>query len=106
MKNADLMGRIAAERIAMLMRMAEKTTLWKTADSRRLAKRYARLALKISEHYKVKLPELAKNKVCKKCGNFLVPGLNCSVRLASSHGYAVYTCECGEEKHVFYKRGR
>jgi len=106
MKNASLIGRIAAERIGILTSFAEEKTLENSVASRALAKRYAKLALRISEHYKTKLPEKARRSICKGCGNFLIPGLNCSVRIASSHGYAVYTCECGREKHIFYKKRR
>lgn len=104
MKNSDLVRRIALGRIGRLAALAEARTADKTPESTKLAKRYVSLARRLGTHYKVSLPAELRNKICKKCGNFLVPGINCSVRLASSHGYAAYVCECGEEKHVFYKR--
>ncbi len=106
MKNLDLVDRIASERIRRLVSMAEARTKEKNADSRKLAKRYASLAKRISAHYKTEIPRDLKAKICKNCGNILVPGINCSVRLASSRGYVVYVCECGEEKHIFYKKRR
>ncbi|MDE1854985.1 MAG: ribonuclease P [Candidatus Micrarchaeota archaeon] len=106
MKNADLMGSVASRRIKTLMRMAEERILEKKPAAKKLAQRYVKLALKISEHYKSNVPGDLKHRICKKCGNFLVPGINCTVRLVSSHGYAVYVCECGNEEHVFYKKRR
>lgn len=106
MKNADLMDGMASSRIRTLMHLAEEKTLERKPEARKLAQRYAKLALKISEHYKAKIPDSLKHRVCRKCGNFLVPGINCSVRLASSHGYAAYVCECGNEEHIFYKKRR
>ena len=104
MKNEHLMDKIASDRIAMLLAYAEARTLEKTAPSKKLAKRYVDLARKISSHYQVSIPKGLKYRICRGCGNFLVPGLNCSVRVASSHGYVAYVCECGEERHVFYKK--
>lgn len=104
MKNANVMNRIASERIGMLLAKAESRTLENTASSKKWAKRYVSLASKISSHYGVSIPKELKYKICRNCGNFLVPGVNCSVKLASSHGYVVYLCECGAERHIFYKR--
>lgn len=103
MKNESLVKRTALLRIGRLLGMAEERTVENTADSRRLAKRYAHLAVKISTHYKVRIPGKLKIRICKKCGNFMVPGVNCKVRLASAHGYAAYACECGNETHIHYK---
>ncbi len=103
MKNESLVKRTALSRIRRLIYMAEERTVENTASSRRLAKRYVGLAEKISTHYKVKIPNALKMRICKKCGNFLVPGINCKVRLASVHGYVVYACECGNEVHVHYR---
>jgi ribonuclease P protein subunit RPR2 len=103
MKNESLVKRTALFRIRRLLAIAEERTAENTSDSRRLAKRYAGIAKSISTHYKVKIPRALDAKVCKKCGNFLVPGINCRVRLASSHGYVAYACECGNEVHVHYR---
>jgi ribonuclease P protein subunit RPR2 len=103
MKNESLVRRTALFRMRRLLALAEERTVKNTPDSRRLAKRYAGIAERISTHYKVKMPKALDSKVCRKCGNFLVPGINCNVRLASSHGYVAYACECGNEVHVHYR---
>jgi len=103
MKNTSLVSKIALGRIEILIRLAEEKMLENSVESGRLAKRYVRLANELSSHYKTSIPKKLKNKICNKCGNLLVPGINCKVRLASTQGYAVYACECGKEKHIFYK---
>lgn len=103
MKNESLVRRTALFRIGKLIRMAEARTVENTGPSRKLARRYVLLAERISTHYKVKIPKALKSKICKGCGNLLVPGVNCRVRLASAHGYAAYACECGDEVHVHYR---
>ncbi|MCL5239220.1 MAG: ribonuclease P [Candidatus Marsarchaeota archaeon] len=104
MKNSELSRKIAIGRIGRLAKLAEDRTLEGDTASRRLAKRYVDLARRISQHYKVSIPKELKQRVCRNCGNFLVPGVNCTVRLVSSRGYAAYVCECGEERHIFYKK--
>ncbi len=70
-------------------------------------RKYVKLMLKISTHYRVKMPDKIKESICKNCQSVLVPGLNAKVRLVSSHGYVAYSCNgCGFERHTFYaKRG-
>ncbi len=102
MKN-NLVKEIAKDRVEKLLKFAEERALENTEASKKLSKRYVQLARKISMHYKVSIPKELKNRICKKCNNFLIPGINCSVRLASSKRFLVYKCECGAEKHIFYK---
>jgi ribonuclease P protein subunit RPR2 len=102
MKN-NLVKEIAKDRVEKLLKLAEERALENTEASIKLSKRYVELARKISMHYKVGIPKKLKNRICKKCNNFLIPGINCSVRLASSKRFLIYKCECGAEKHIFYK---
>ncbi len=106
MRNERLVEKIALGRIRTLLQNAEARTTERNDASKKLARRYVGLARKIGMRYKVSIPKELKWRVCKGCGNFLVPGVNCGVRLVSSHGYAAYVCECGEERHVFYKKAR
>ncbi len=97
-----LVKEIASYRISRLLGLAEEMAKKNTKLSRALSKRYVLLARRISMHYKVKIPREMKERICKKCNNFLVPGINCSVVLASSKRFVVYKCECGAENHIFY----
>ncbi len=103
MKSKSLVKSIAEERILLLLDLAEKMAIENTEQSISLEKRYVLLAKRISAHYKVKIPKGLKQRICKKCNNFIVPGINGKVRLASS-GYFVYECECGSENHFFYTK--
>ncbi len=102
MRNESLVKEISESRIATLFEMAEKCTEENTKESKNLSKRYVELARKISRHYKVRIPKKFRSKICKKCGNFLVPGINCNVRVVSSNKYICYKCECGNEIRIFY----
>ena len=103
LKKNPVIKEIATWRMQRLFSLASERTKKNGSDSERLAKRYVNIAKEISSHYKVKMPKEIKNAICSNCSNVLVPGLNCRVRLASSKRYVAYVCECGEEKHIFYK---
>ncbi|MGI0141285.1 MAG: ribonuclease P protein component 4 [Candidatus Micrarchaeales archaeon] len=103
LKKDPVILEIATWRMQQLFLLAANRAKKKDDESRRLSRRYLKLLKEISSHYKVRMPNQIKNSICKNCGNLLIPGLNCKVRLASSKGYLVYTCECKEEKHIFYK---
>lgn len=99
----DIVKKIALERMERLFELADEMERKDGEEERRLAKRYTALLKKISMHYKVTMPKAIKNRICSKCGSILIPGFNCTVQIASSKGYVVYTCKCGEEKHILYK---
>ena len=103
MKGEKIMKDIASERIERLFSLAERMTETGGADEGQLAKRYICLARKISRHYRVKLSEGIKRKICKGCNSVLIPGINCTVRLANST--LIYKCDCGEKKMVFLNNG-
>ncbi len=99
----NIIKRIALERMERLFYLATGMEKEDGEEGRRLARRYTELLKKISTHYKIPMPKSMKNRICSGCGSVLMPGLNCSVRVASSKGYVAYACECGREKHIFYK---
>ena len=101
-KNQKLLKEMAQERIGRLLSMAKGRTLDRRGSDA-LSKRYVGIAKKIVSHYKMPKGRQMKTEVCGSCDSVLVPGINCSVRLASSYGYIVYRCKCGAEKHVMYR---
>ena len=105
MHNSNLVKAIAEDHISKLLALAEEQAKENTEQSRALEKRYVRLAQRISAHYKVKIPAKLKNRICKKCGNFLVPGVNCKVRISRLSGkkLLIYICECGAKTKVVLK---
>ena len=46
-----------------------------------LAQRQASLARRISTHYRIKMPYELRINFCKKCKNFIAPGINSRIRL-------------------------
>ncbi len=99
-KQKSISSDIAKQRIYILYNIAFKNAL----TNQNLSKLYIRHLKKLSIHHKQKIPKYIKNKICNSCGSFLIYGSNCIVRL-SSEGYIVLTCNCGKEKHIFYKSG-
>ncbi len=77
---------IARERIKVLFKEAKKVF----NKNPKLADRYVALARKIAMRYKVRIPPELKRKFCKYCHTYLVPGVNCRVRV--QHGKVIYYC--------------
>lgn len=96
----SLIREIAKERIGILLGLAEK----EKDPYSEYATYYVKLAMRISEHYKISIDD-RRYKICRKCHALLIPGKNATVRL-SSNGYAAYRCaRCGSEVHLHYARG-
>ena len=77
---------LALNRIKRLFKLAEES--FKKNPER--AKRYVSLARKISTKIKVRIPSVYKRKFCKKCNNYLQPGVNCRIR--TRENMLVYSC--------------
>ena len=100
MERGRLIKEIAAERIQLLYDLA----VGMAGRDSALSAEYVKTLRRISAHYKVGMPGVIKDRICKRCNLVLVPGLTANVRLASSKGYIVYTCKkCNGENHLFYK---
>ena len=98
MRKPDWQQDIAEERIEILFSLAEKE--FKKHPDR--AERYIELARKIGLRYNVRLPKDLKRKFCKKCMNYLKPGVNTRIRL--NKGKKTYFCmDCGKIVRVPYK---
>ncbi len=98
-KDRKLTGRIALQRIEQLMELAEAMAAKRSEDSEALSRKYVGMARRIGSHYKVGMPKRLKNRICKGCGLYLMPGINCTVRISSA-GYAVYRCKCGSARRM------
>jgi ribonuclease P protein subunit RPR2 len=77
MRKPTQFTRIAEARILKLFSEADKQFHKNPA----LSNRYVALARKISMKYKVRLPSSLQKRFCKHCYCFLVPSVNCRVRL-------------------------
>lgn len=80
---------IALERIKTLFKEAREVF----KKDKNLANRYVELARKIAMKYKVRIPSELQKQFCKHCYKFLMPDVNCRIRLKD--GKVVYYClEC------------
>lgn len=95
---------IGGFRMERLFELAVARTAKGGEENLRLAHRYLKIAHDISRHYKVRMPERMRNQVCKECGNLLVPGANCTVRVVSG-GFLAYRCSCGHTTRRFLRPG-
>ena len=81
--------RIAEKRIKFLFQQAKEHF---KQDSK-LSDKYIKLARRIVMKYKVKLTSEMKKRFCKNCHKYLVPGVNCRIRL-HKHRLIVYCFAC------------
>lgn len=94
--------RIAMQRIYTLFRLAKETH---RIDAF-LAQRYVNIARKIAMAAKVHLPLEYKRQVCRHCKSFILPGVNCRVRIKQRReSHVVITClKCGGHMRIPLKR--
>jgi ribonuclease P protein subunit RPR2 len=91
--------KIALERIETLF--GEASDVFK--KNKILADRYVELARKIAMKYKVRIPSRLQKQFCKHCYKFLMPNVNCRVRIKK--GKVVYYClECKKYMRFPYNK--
>ena len=85
--------RIAMQRIRWLFKLAHETI---HIDAN-LAQRYVAIARRIAMAAKIRLPREYRRMICRHCKKFILPGVNCRVRLQPRREpHVVITClECG-----------
>jgi ribonuclease P protein subunit RPR2 len=95
--------KIAQSRISYLLELSDEIF----SDSKALANRYVDLATKYAQRVRIRLPKKWKKRICRNCGRFLMPGINCRVRLQSRKGKGTHisiTClECNHVSRYFIK---
>jgi len=98
----DTTKRIAMQRIQTLFRLATETL----HEDPSLAQRYVNTARKIAMAAKVRLPREHRRQVCRHCKSFILPGVNCRVRLKQRREpHVVITClNCGKQMRISLKK--
>ncbi|MFC6718770.1 ribonuclease P protein component 4 [Natrialbaceae archaeon GCM10025810] len=89
---------IAAERIERLHDLARAAAA--DGDDDR-ARYYVRLARRIAERNRLRLPRSFRRFTCDECDRYLRPGKNARVRLQD--GRVVVTCDCGAHARYPYR---
>jgi ribonuclease P protein subunit RPR2 len=85
-KKSGQIREIARERIIELFEQAEL----RFKKQPFLSDRYVEIARKISMKYKIRIPSELKKRFCKHCHKYIVPSVNCRVRLTGKK--VVYYC--------------
>jgi len=86
--------KIALQRIHRLFRLAKNVI----HEDERLAQRYIVIARKISMASRVRIPREYRRQICRGCKKFILPGVNCRVRIQQRREpHVVITCGyCGK----------
>src|SRR3990167_2746007 len=89
---------IAKERMQILI----KEAISNARKNPTLAQRQAFLAKKISTKHRIQMPYEIKMNFCKKCKNFIAPGINSRIRIGRTSLKSIrVTCRfCG---HIYSK---
>ncbi len=71
-----------------------------------LAQRYVHIARKVAMAARVRLPQEYRQQVCRTCKSFILPGVNCRVRIRQKREpHIVITClDCGEQMRIPLKK--
>ncbi|UCH32757.1 MAG: ribonuclease P [Candidatus Bathyarchaeota archaeon] len=87
--------RIAVERIHKLFQLAQDMI----HEDEELAQRYITIARKIAMAVRVHIPKEHRWKICRGCKKFILPGVNCRVRIQHRREpHRVITCGyCGKQ---------
>ena len=93
-----LTKRIALQHVRTLFRLATETF----HEDPMLAQRYVNIARKVAMAAKVRLPKEYRLEVCRHCKSFILPGVNCRVRVKQRREpHLVITClVCGKHMRI------
>lgn len=80
---------IAKERINWLFNQAKEVF----KEDGKLSDKYVKVARRIAMKYKIRLPSQLKKSFCKNCHKYLVPSVNCRIRL-HKHRLIYYCFSC------------
>jgi len=88
-KKPEKIQKIAREQIKILFQLAKEVF---KKDSK-LSDKYVRLARKVAMKHKIRLSSEQKKRICKNCRKYLVPSINCRVRI-HKHRLIYYCFGC------------
>ncbi|MGD0978426.1 MAG: ribonuclease P [Candidatus Bathyarchaeia archaeon] len=89
---------IARQRVQTLFGLAEETL----DQDPVLAQRYVNIARRIAMAAKIRLPTQYRRQICRHCKSFILPGVNCRVRVRQlRESHVVITClNCGKQMRI------
>jgi len=89
---------IAKQRVQTLFGLAGETL----DQDQVLAQRYVNIARRIAMGAKIRLPTQYRHQICRHCKSFILPGVNCRVRVKQlREPHVVITClNCGKQMRI------
>ena len=88
-KKPEQQIKIAKNRIKVLFQLAKESF----KEDSKLSDKYVKVARRIAMKYKIRLGSQLKKRICKHCRKYLVPGINCRVRI-HKHRIIYYCLSC------------
>lgn len=94
----------ALQRIRRLFQLAKDTI----HEDEKLAQNYVAIARKVSMAVRVRIPREYRRQICRGCKKFILPGVNCRVRIQQRREpHVVITCGyCGKHTRFPIKNRR
>ena len=89
---------IAMDRVHTLFRLAKEVI----RQDPELAQHYVKVARKIAMAIRLRLPKEYRRNICRHCKSFILPGVNCRVRIQQKREpHVVITCfNCGKHSRI------
>lgn len=92
------------QRIQTLFSLAEETI----HENPALAQRHVNIARKIAMAARIRLPKKYRREICRHCKSFILPGVNCRVRIKQQREpHVTITClNCGKQTRIMLRLKR
>jgi ribonuclease P protein subunit RPR2 len=89
---------IALKRVHKLFSLAKEVI----REDPELAQRYVKIARRIAMRTQLRMPEEYRRLICRKCKSFILPGVNCRIRIQQRREpHMVITClNCGGHSRI------
>lgn len=99
-KRKKFIRKIALEQIIILFEQAEQVF----QEDPMKSQRYIDIARAISKRCKVRIPKQNKMRICRHCKSYIVPGINCRIRVRSNkQRHLTITClKCHNYTRYYY----
>ena len=89
---------IALQRVHILFSLAKEVA----SEDPELAQRYVQIARRVAMRTRLRLPREYRSLICRKCKSFILPGVNCRIRIQQRREpHMVITClNCGGHTRI------
>ncbi len=89
---------IALQRVHTLFSLAKEVA----REDPQLAQRYVQIARRVAMRTRLRLPHEYRSLICRKCKSFILPGVNCRIRIQQRREpHMVITClSCGGHTRI------